>query len=80
MVSIKKVNKNLNISKTGFFDKFCIIFHFLSICLFASIQIIGRSIPLNSVLLLAAGEFCVWVQAAIDLYIPDRKYQFNTFP
>ena len=30
-----------------FFNKFCIFFHFLSICVFISIQNIGQSIPLT---------------------------------
>ena len=43
MISIEKVNKNLK----HFWNKFCIIFHFLLICVFISVQNIGQNIPLK---------------------------------
>ena len=44
-ISIKKINKSCNIFKNSFLNKFNIIFHFLSLCVFISIQNIGQNIP-----------------------------------
>ena len=48
MISIKKINKSLNTLKNSFLNKFCIIFHFLSLCVFISIHNISRRIPLKA--------------------------------
>ena len=44
----KKGQWKLKQLKKNFFNKFCIIFHFLSICVSISIQNIGWSIPLST--------------------------------
>ena len=47
MVTIKRSKKLKHFEKIIFWNKFHMIFHFLSLCVFISIQNIGGSIPLN---------------------------------
>ena len=48
MISKKRSIKTKTFLKNSFSNKFYIIFHFLLLCEFVSIQNIGRSIPLKN--------------------------------
>ena len=47
MISIKRSIKAKTFLKSSFLNRFYLIFHFLSLCVFKSIQHIGWSIPLS---------------------------------
>ena len=62
-------NKSIS-KKIVFLDKFYIIYHFLSLCVFISVQNIGRSIPCRKIFIMPKmREMGQLLEAAVRYYL-----------